>query len=129
MWQIFKSFVFIWLISSNSIYANEFSKDESDTPLEDFMQKQAQELKEAQDFRRFQTESPIGEGLYKGEFLIYLCERRHFACVNRFSIGECEKFPEKKCMFIRKFEGQRECFNNQYEVMLKSKIDQYCKSN
>lgn len=101
---------------------------ESQTPLEDFQRKLEKDRAYAENFRRFHTESPIGEGLFKGPFLVYLCKKRHFACVNNESIVNCENDESMGCLIIKKFEGQKECFKNQYEAMLKMKIDSFCKS-
>ncbi|POB12624.1 MULTISPECIES: hypothetical protein [unclassified Halobacteriovorax] len=104
--------------------------DDGMTPIEEFQKKQLKERKEAEDFRKYNTESSIGDGLFKGSNLIYLCgkDRRHYACVNDLSMQNCERRKDMKCMFIQKTKGQRECFKIQSELMLKSRIDSYCKN-
>ncbi|MEH0862645.1 MULTISPECIES: hypothetical protein [unclassified Halobacteriovorax] len=108
--------------------SSDVKAQETLTPLEDFTRQKLKEQREADEFRRFQTESSIGNGLNKGPHLIYLCSRRHFACVNNDTIRNCAQRPQMSCLIIKKFQNQKQCFSEQYEVMLKSRIDNFCDS-
>ncbi|WP_156979917.1 hypothetical protein [Bacteriovorax sp. BAL6_X] len=103
--------------------------DDAMTPIEEFQKKQQIERREAEEFRKYNTESSIGDGLFKGPNLIYLCgnRRKHFACVNDLSLRNCDIRKDLNCMIIQKYSGQKECFKGQAELMHKSRIDSYCK--
>lgn len=103
--------------------------DDAMTPIEEFQKKQLREQKEAEEYRKYNTESSIGNGLFKGPNLIYLCgkRRKHFACVNDLSLRNCDIREDMNCMVIQKYSGQKECFKGQTKLMHKSRIDSYCK--
>lgn len=118
-------FVALIFLAISSFAQEQASK----TPLEDYQKQLARDTKAAEEFRRYRTETYIGHDLYKGETLIYLCQKQHFACVNSESLLNCERAPEMGCLIISKFKDQKECFTKQLEMMLKSRIDKFCKTN
>lgn len=66
----------------------------------------------------------LNSSFRRGEYLVYECELKHFACINKESLENC-KTPS--CLNIKKFKDQPECFQAQYKAMQKSNMSRYCK--
>lgn len=63
---------------------------------------------------------------FRGNYLIYDCDKGFYACVNRASFTECtdqrtirieERRPALGCAPLKRFDSQKECFKVQYEKM------------
>ncbi|EQC46106.1 hypothetical protein [Bacteriovorax sp. Seq25_V] len=75
-------------------------------------------------YKRNIEEVQLNQKYRRGEYLVYDCEYKHFACINRDSLVNC-KLPS--CLNIRKYSNQPECFQAQEAGMQKSRTDRYCK--
>ncbi|MBT7608119.1 MAG: hypothetical protein HN576_00080 [Bacteriovoracaceae bacterium] len=75
-------------------------------------------------------------GTYRnGEYLIYDCKKRHFACVNNDSYANCEKRRKESfelkysflpCVPLKKFKEQRLCFKKQVELIGQVPDKKFC---
>ena len=63
--------------------------------------------------------------LSSGEYLIYQCKDKHFACVDEFGFSTCtnrrsiEIYSKKKpsCVPLRKFSHHLDCVSDLYQIM------------
>ncbi len=88
-------------------------------------------------YKKFMEEVYITNEFRRGEFLIYNCDLKHFACVNKDSFKLCankrrnsKEFKQKgqSCRPIRSFKDQASCFTAQYKVSQKTSMENFCKN-
>jgi len=91
----------IFLLFSFFILADEF----------DYYKKNVEEVQLNSKYRR-------------GEYLVYDCDYRHFACINKDSLLNCK---QPSCLMIKKLKDQPECFKAQELGMQKSRTIRYCR--
>lgn len=73
---------------------------------------------------------------YKGgEYLIYDCERIHYACVNIDGFQNCKeernyavetKAPKYPCVPLKKYEDKKSCVKKNYEVVDRNVVKRFC---
>lgn len=80
----------------------------------------------AEYFNKYLDEPRLSKKYIRGNFLVYDCEFMHYACINKDSNLNCTK--ENKCMKIKEFPNQKECFEVHTKFQEKTKISAYCKS-
>lgn len=68
---------------------------------------------------------PLDWKYHAGEYLIYDCERAHYACVNKEGNDNCreerseaieKKLPQYPCAPLKKFENKKECVKENYHI-------------
>jgi len=91
--------------------------------------------KKVEEFEKSMLEPIISAEYKQGEFLIYDCKGRYFACVNDLSYENCRKKREQdvedkrsilSCAPLKKFNNQKECFKEQYEQIHQPKNKIFC---
>lgn len=75
-------------------------------------------------YNKYIYEPRISGRYIRGNFLIYDCRSKHFACVNKDSHKDCTK--ENKCLQIQEHKTQKECFEGHTKLQEKTKIFTYC---
>lgn len=80
----------------------------------------------AEYFKKYLEEPRLSKKYIRGANLVYDCEFKHFACVNKDSNNDCNK--ENKCIKIKSLESQKECFELHKSLQEKTKITSYCKT-
>ena len=93
--------------------------------------------KEFKSYKKYQEQSRISRDFFKGKFLVYNCEHKHFMCVNQQGNFLCQSRLEesikdgyeiKKCIPIKEFKNQKDCFEKgQYKLGAKREISRYCR--
>ncbi len=73
---------------------------------------------------------------YKGgEYLIYDCERDHYACVNIDGDNNCKeernfamevKAAKYPCVSFKKFDNKKSCLEKNYEVVERKVVKRFC---
>ncbi|MDO9181697.1 MAG: hypothetical protein Q7U04_04775 [Bacteriovorax sp.] len=70
-----------------------------------------------------------------GEYLIYDCERKHFACVNATGNDNCveerryalvTKAAVYPCAPLKKFKNKKECVENNYKIVELDAPKRFC---
>ncbi len=93
------------------------------------------EARSSDKIRRNKDEPRISNKYYLGEYLIFDCEDRHFACVNALSFDLCKdwrkedlkKYRSKlRCAHLKKFFSQEACFQEQMKQIHESKFKLFC---
>ena len=121
--------IFLFVLQTSFVSAQDETPSNEKVSIEELQLKRERELKLSREYQKYKTESSIGEDLYKGQTLTYVCSRKHYACVSDSTLRFCELNPEMGCMIIKRYKGQKECFESQLQMMLKSKIKSFCNSN
>jgi hypothetical protein len=89
-------------------------------------------------YKKYVEEVYITNDFKRGPNLIYDCNIKHFACVNKQSFELCQnrenramkaKAENRDCRPIRKYEDQPTCFKFQYKVSQKTRMEKFCKTN
>lgn len=73
---------------------------------------------------------------YKGgEYLIFDCERDHYACVNADGFQNCQeernfaieiKAPKYPCVAFKKYDSKKLCVVKNYEVVERNVLKRFC---
>lgn len=89
------------------------------------------------EMERIRKEPRISSDFSRGEFLIYDCRNRNFACVNEPSYERCKKLREagyknKKmvlpCAPLKEFKDQPTCFKKHYSLIHRQKAKAFCQN-
>jgi hypothetical protein len=90
------------------------------------------------EMERIRKEPRISTDFSRGEYLIYDCRNRNYACVNVTSFAYCRKlrddgYKQKKMMLpcapLKEFESQDECFKEHYKLMHKIAAKPFCQNS
>lgn len=89
------------------------------------------------EMERIRKEPRISRDFARGEFLIYDCRTRNYACVNITSFAYCRKlrddgYVQKKnilpCAPLKEFADQETCFKEHYKLMHKISAKPFCQN-
>lgn len=84
---------------------------------------------------RKKLEPRVSDKYYLGEYLIYDCKDKHFACVNIDSFKLCTQWRDEdkeerrrklRCAPLTQFETQEKCFEAQYQQIYNQKLKLVC---
>lgn len=84
---------------------------------------------------RDKYEPRISDKWFRGNYLIYDCEKGNFICVNLFSFNQCQSQREEdkkqkqthlRCAPFKKFPTQKKCFAEQYRQIENQKPKVFC---
>ena len=99
-------------------------------------QKMMQKFEQMESRRRKNRDEPFISFRYRrGEYLIYDCSDRHFACVNADSFKKCKDERETAksqrqhlfpCAPLKKFKTQKECFKAYYQAIHQEGDKSFC---
>jgi len=93
------------------------------------------EDREVDKFTREKEEPRISNKWFRGSFLIYDCEKGHFACVNQVSFYKCEEQrsedieenrPRLRCSPFKMFKEYQDCTAMNYKKMHNQLPKLYC---
>lgn len=89
------------------------------------------------EMERIRKEPRISSDFSRGEFLIYDCRSRNFACVNETSFQKCRTlrdngYKNKKmllpCAPLKELGSQKECFKKHYELIHNQSPKAFCQN-
>jgi len=89
------------------------------------------------EMERIRKEPRISSDFSRGEYLIYDCRNRNYACVNEPSFQKCRKFRDdgyknKKmllpCAPLKEMGSQEECFKKHYELIHNQLPKAFCQN-
>lgn len=85
--------------------------------------------------QKSREEPRISNKWFKGNYLIYDCDKGFFACVNSVSNTQCieqratrieDRSPALGCAPLKRFSTQEDCFKVQYEKMHNQTAKVFC---
>lgn len=122
----FFAFIFInFLISTSFADVIEEKTEKSNMEIKKEM-KSMLEVREVDRIQKEKDEPRLSNKWFRGESLIYDCEKGHFACVNEVSFYRCqrerqedkeENRPNMRCSPFKTFKTQKACFEEQYKII------------
>ncbi len=87
-------------------------------------------------FRKTEKPEYLISDIYRtGEYLIYDCKKRHFACVNKESFVRCKekrqesfrlRYSHHPCVPLKNFKEQDLCFKKQLELIEQIPDKKFC---
>lgn len=84
---------------------------------------------------RHRLEPRISSKYYRGRYLIYDCQKRHYVCVNLPSFYECQELRQKEideksvlfsCAPLKQFKRQKNCFDTHYSLIHRVTNKSFC---